>query len=317
MPPSVRSWHGRGVSIIQPTDITVTGTAQPPAANVAIQVEVYGLDVNGNVLNGGNPLTVTSTNFLGRYQATFSLPSTMRKDMNSIIVRERAVGFIDGTQTIDPTTLTNLRGNLAINGTTISNLEASLSLQPGTLSNLQGNLNINGWNGDLNGTVAETEAEGEIFGTLEIDIDVIGVGAGEWETDGPAFLTISETEVEGSVSNPNLSGSFSNGTGDESARQGMISDGTGNIAATAGTFTQTGAADIAATTGTVRLQITEYAVSEPVEVFIHQTRGRTLPVSPQPYRAQGLVGNADGANAARAAVAGVPGPARAAYALAS
>ena len=221
MPPRVRGWHGRGVAIIQPTDITVSGTAQPPAANVAIEIEVYGLDANGQVLNSGNPLAVTTTNFLGRYQTTFSLPSTMRKDMNSIIVRERAVGFIDGTQVIDPTTLTNLTGNLAINATTISNLEASLSLQPGTLSNLQGNIRINGWDGDLDGTVGPTLASGEFVGTFEgeVDIDVIGVGetAGEVESDGPVELDIEEADVDGTVTNPDLSGGLSDGTADEGA----------------------------------------------------------------------------------------------------
>src|SRR5262245_26820198 len=75
--PRVRPNHGRGVSIIQPTNITITGTAQPPASNISTQVEVYALDAQGQVLNGGNPLAVTTPNFLGLYRVTFRLPSTI------------------------------------------------------------------------------------------------------------------------------------------------------------------------------------------------------------------------------------------------
>ncbi|MEW4570906.1 hypothetical protein AB1L88_23815 [Tautonia sp. JC769] len=334
--PFVRVGHGR-VVITQPTPITVVGTAQPPANNVATVVEVFGLDAQGNVLNNGQPLTTAPTNFLGRYRATFELPSTIRADMNSIIVRQQAVGFLDGSQTIDATTLTGLTGDLAIDGTTLENLQADLSLDPGTISNLQGNLSldpgtisnlqgnlsleagtisnlqgdvsINGFESDLDGTVAEAEGlTDEIFGTLEIDIDVVGVGAGEFESDGPVEFSVFETEVTGTVTTPDLTGSlsggtadesgrtgtlsggtadesgrtgtFSEGTGDESGRTGTLSDGVGQILPTTGTFTQTGEAIIAPTTGTIRLDVNEFAVSDPLTIYIHQShrRARPLPV---------------------------------------
>ncbi|WP_169980636.1 hypothetical protein [Tautonia rosea] len=332
--PFVRVGHGR-VVITQPTPITVVGTAQPSSSNFDTVVEVFGLDAQGNILNNGQPLTSTTTNILGRYRATFELPSTMRADMNSIIVRQQATGFLDGTQTIDATTLTGLTGDLAINGTTLENLQGDLSINPGTISNLQGDLSINpgtisnlqgdlsinagtisnlqgdvsinGFESDLDGTVAETEGiTDEIFGTLEIDIDVVGVGAGEFESDGPVEFNVFETEVTGTVSTSDLSGSlsngtadessrtgslsngtgdessrtgtFSNGTGDESSRTGTFSNGVGQILPTTGTFTQTGEAIIAPTTGTIRLDVNEFAVSDPLTIYIHQSHRRARPL---------------------------------------
>ncbi len=239
--PRVRPFHGRGVSIIQPTEITVTGTAQPPAPNFNVQVEVFALDADGQVLNGGAPLAVATPNFLGLYRATFQLPSTIRKDMNTIVVRQQATGTITGTQTIDPTTLRNLSGTLSVDGTTISDLEAALSLNPGTLSNLQADLTVNGWLAILGGTVG-----------LE------------------PFI--------GLATNPDLTGSISGGTANESARDGTLANGTATIAPTGGTFAQVGQANIDATTGTLRLDINEFAVSDPVSIFIHQSRNQATPL---------------------------------------
>ena len=54
---------------------------------------------------------------------------------------------------------------------------------------------------------------------------------------------------------------------------GAISNGTGSIDPTTGTFTQSNTALIAGTTGTSVTPVTEYAVSDPVTVLIHVPPG--------------------------------------------
>src|SRR4051812_36931970 len=135
----VRADHG-AISIVQPTPITVTGTAQPPASNVQVVVQIFAKDANGNLVNGGAPLATAVPDFSGQYTATFSLPSRLRRDVNVLFAREVAVGSLVSTFQINPTILTGLNGNLAINGTALSNLAATIT-NPGS-------------SGALNGTIA-------------------------------------------------------------------------------------------------------------------------------------------------------------------
>jgi hypothetical protein len=235
--PRVRPQPGGGITIVQPTPITITGTAQPPAANFQTEVEVYALDAQGQVLNGGNPLATATPNFLGLYSVTLRLPSTIRRDLNTIVVRQRAQGFLSGTQQIDGMTLTGLFGQLAIQGTTISDLEASLGLDPGTLTNLQSNLALFGWTAQLDGSIL--------------------------------FL---QDIIQGTVTNPDVIGGLLDGTADLSGRTGTLSQGNGTVGPTEGTFTQTGSATISANSGGVRIDVTEFAVSDPIRVAIHQSR---------------------------------------------
>src|SRR3954452_19971343 len=99
--------HG-AISIIQPTPITVTGTAQPPAPNVQVVVQIFAKDANGNLVNSGAPLATAVPDFSGQYTATLSLPSRLRGDVNSLFAREVAVGTLGSTLQINPTTLSGL-----------------------------------------------------------------------------------------------------------------------------------------------------------------------------------------------------------------
>ena len=130
---------GGAISIIQPVPITVTGTAQPPASNVQVVVQIFAKDANGNLVNGGAPLATAVPDFSGQYTATLSLPSRLRGDVNSLFAREVAVGTIGSSLQINPTTLAGLNGNLAINGTTLRALSATIN-NPATGGVLNGTL---------------------------------------------------------------------------------------------------------------------------------------------------------------------------------
>jgi hypothetical protein len=241
-PPAVRPFHG-GFAIIQPTEIGLRGVAQPPAPNVATLVEIFGIDHSGNLLNGGSPLAVTTPNVLGRYQTTVSLPSMIRKDINQLVAREVVIGSVTGPLTINATTLSGLNGLLAINGSTLSGFSGTITLNGASITSLTGSITNPGTTSTLTGTT------GPIPGT-----------------------------VTGTITNPGSTSTLT-GAGTIGAQSGTLTDGTGTISATTGTFTQSGTATIAATTGTATLDITEFAVSNSVTIFIHQSRNQVFPVT--------------------------------------
>ncbi|APW61858.1 hypothetical protein [Paludisphaera borealis] len=250
----VREVQG-AIYITQPTAITVTGTAQPPASNVQVVVQIFAKDANGNLVNGGAPLASATPDFSGQYRATFSLPSLLRKDVNVLFAREVAVGSIGSTVQINPTTLSGLNGNLAINETTLRNLAATIN-NPATTSALNG------------GVVTPSTPITGISGTITTPVFPITTPGGPGAA-GPAVSTLLGgtgtldpqvgTIVGGSVSNP--------------ASTSTLTDGTGTIDPTTGTLTQNGTAAIAGTTGTATLLVNEVAVSEPITVVIHQSQG--------------------------------------------
>lgn len=271
-----------GISILQPTRVTVTGTAQPPAANVQVQVEIYAKDVEGNILNGGAPLATAQPDFSGQYTATFRLPSTIRKDINILFAREVAVGTLESTLRINATTLSGLSGNLNINATTLSALSAVIN-NPEAVAALAGrisneSLQIGGLAGLLEIFTFPTSTDG-VPGTAGPATGIFAGGTGTIE-EGEGTLT---------------------GTGTTPASESELTGGTGNIAATGGTFTQTGTALIAATDGTSTLHVVEYAVSERVNVFIHQSRGNVAP-----KRAAQVTKGKTGESAKRAVTQAVP-----------
>src|SRR4051812_7140689 len=284
----VRESHG-AISIIQPTAITVTGTAQPPAPNALVVVQIFARDANGNLVNGGAPLATAVPDFSGQYTATLSLPSRLRKDVNVLFAREVAVGGLGGTLQINPTTLSGLSGNLAIAGTALRNLAATLNLDPGTLSNLVATINNPALTAALSATVATAATPitgiGGTITTPAFPITTAG-GAG---TAGPAVGTLVGgtgtlgaqvgTIVGGTAVTPPSTSTLTGGTGTEGARTGSLSNGTGGIDPTTGTPTQAGTAAIAGTGGASTLMIDEVAVSEPITVLIHQSQaipGTTL-----------------------------------------
>lgn len=284
----VRASHG-AISIVQPTAITVTGTAQPPAPNAQIVVQVFAKDANGNLVNGGAPLATAVPDFSGQYTATLSLPSRLRKDVNVLFAREVAVGSLGGTLQINPTTLSGLNGNLAVAGTALRDLAASLNLDPGTLSNLVATINNPALTAALSGTVATaaTPITG-VGGTITTPAFPIATAGGAG-TAGPAVSTLVGgtgtlgaqvgTITGGTAVTPSSIGTLTGGTGTEGARTGSLSNGSGAIDPTTGTLTQAGTAAIAGTGGSSTLMVDEVAVSEPITVLIHQSQsipGTTL-----------------------------------------
>src|SRR2546421_538220 len=92
-PPSVRPFHGGAVAIVQPANIRVFGTAQPPIGFDAT-IDIFAEDRFGQIVNGGLPLATTTPDALGRYNAVVSLPSTIRKDVNFLVAFETVTGSI-------------------------------------------------------------------------------------------------------------------------------------------------------------------------------------------------------------------------------
>src|SRR5262245_60521800 len=248
----VRGSRG-GITVVQPTPITVTGTAQPPASNVQVVVQIFAKDANGNLVNGGAPLASAVPDFSGQYTATFSLPSRLRKDVNVLFAREVAVGTLGSTLQINPTTLSGLNGNLAIDGTTLRNLIATINNAAATAA--------------INGTLATpaTPITG-IGGTITTPLFPITTPDGPG-TAGPAVSTL----LGGTGTLDAQVGTIVGGTVVTPASTSNLTGGTGTIDPTTGTFTQTGTAAIAGTTGTSTLFINEVAVSEPITVLIHQS----------------------------------------------
>ena len=257
----VREVRG-AISIVQPTAITVTGTAQPPASNVQTIVQIFAKDSNGNLVNGGAPLGSAAPDFSGQYTTTLSLPSRLRRDVNTLFAREIAVGTLDSNVQINATTLAGLNSSLAISATTLAGLTGTISNPAST--------------GTLNGTVITpaTPMTG-IGGTITTPAYPTNTG-GVTGTAGPAVSTL----VGGTGTLDTQAGTIVGGTITSSASTSTLTqNGTAAIASTTGSSTQTGTAAIAATTGASTQLINEVAVSEPITVLIHQSQrlpGATL-----------------------------------------
>lgn len=250
-PPHVTQHH-RGVYILQPTIIHVTGSAQPPAANDTVRVDFYAEDAQGNLVNGGNPVGTATPDFLGLYKADITLPSTIRKDVNFLVARETAIGTIGSDLVINPTTLSGLTGTLGINGTTASGLIGTVA-DPGSVSTIAAT------QGGFTGTVSNPATTSTLNATL---------------------ISIPPGLIMGTVANPastsllaGTAGAISGTSTNPAVTSGFTQTGTSAIAGTTGSFTQTGTAAIAGTTGTATMNINEAAVSDPVTIYIHQPRG--------------------------------------------
>jgi hypothetical protein len=323
-PPHVTRFHHDGVAILQPTLITVTGTAQPPAANDIIQIQFFAEDRQGNLVNGGQPLGTATPDFLGRYSAQISLPSTIRKDVNYLVAYETAIGTIESDLSINPTTLSGLTGDLAINGTTLSGLTGDLLINGTTLSGLTGSLAINPSSisgiagsvanpaststvsitpGAISGTVSNPATTSTISGTLATTPTATPFTGTSSNPASTSTLAATQATSTGTVSNPATTSTLTQtgtatvaattgtdtqtGTATVAATTGTDTQtGTATIAPTTGSFTQTGTATIAATTGTATMNISEVAVSDPVTIHIHQPR---FPLVAPPVPAAGLL----------------------------
>lgn len=256
----VRESNG-AISIVQPVPITVTGTAQPPAANIQVVVQIFAKDANGNLVNGGAPLASVVPDFSGQYTAILSLPSRLQKDVNVLFAREVAVGSLGSTLQINPTTLAGLNGNLAIDATTLRELAATIN-NPATSGTLNG------------GLVTPTTPITGIGGTITTPAFPTN-GPGGAGTAGPAVSTL----LGGTGTLDSQVGTIIGGTVSVPASTSTLTDGTGVIDPTTGTLVQAGTAAIAGTGGSSTLLINEVAVSEPITVIIHQSQrvpGSTL-----------------------------------------
>lgn len=254
-PPHVTQHH-RGVYILQPTIIHVTGSAQPPAANDTVRVDFYAEDAQGNLVNGGNPVGTATPDFLGLYKADITLPSTIRKDVNFLVARETAIGTIGSDLVINPTTLSGLTGTLGINGTTASGLVGTVA-DPGSVSTIAAT------QGGFTGTVSNPATTSTLNATQTSIL--------------PGLIT-------GTVSNPASTSTFAGTAGaitgtstNPAVTSNFTQTGASAIAGTTGSFSQTGTAAIAGTTGTATMNINEVAVSDPVTIYIHQPR---VPIAP-------------------------------------
>lgn len=265
LPQGNRVREARGaIYITQPTPITVTGTATPAGSHARSVVEIYAKDANGNLVNGGAPLATATPDFSGQYTASLSLPSRLRGDVNTLFAREVATGAFVSQLQINPTTVSGLNGNLAVNGTTLNNLTATIT-NPGA-------------NGTINGSILTPATPvTNIGGQINIPAFPVNVG-GAAGTAGPAVGTM----VGGSgILDPQVA-VISGGTVSSPGSTSNLTDGTGAIDPTTGTFTQTGTAAVAGTTGTSTLMISEVAVSEPITVVVHQSQRVPLtPIQPQ------------------------------------
>ena len=262
LPQGNRVRESRGaISIVQPTPITVTGIAQPPAPNVQVVVQIFAKDANGNLVSGGAPLASAVPDFSGQYTATLSLPSRLRKDVNVLFAREVAVGTLSSTLQINPTTPVGLSGNLTINGTTLRNLVAPINNPALTAA--------------LNGTTATPATPiTSIGGTITTPVFPITTPGGAG-TAGPAVSTL----VGGTGTLDAQVGTIVGGTVVTPPSTSNLTRGTGAIDPTTGTLTLTGTTTAAGTGGASTLMIDEVAVSEPITVLIHQSQvipGTTL-----------------------------------------
>ena len=162
--PGVRRNPGGSYSIIQPVTFKVFGTAQPPI-NLDATVSIYAEDRNGNLVNGGQPLAVATPDFLGRYSARVSLPSTIRKDVNQLVAFETVNGAINANLTINPTTVSGIVGTSTVNGTTLRNFAGQVNIVPGTVGGITATVaNPNGTISALSGPI--TIAPGTTIGGI-------------------------------------------------------------------------------------------------------------------------------------------------------
>ena len=135
-PPRVVRDH-QGIRIVQPATIQVFGTANPNIPGSAqFQIAIFAEDRDGNLVNDGRPLANATPDFLGRYQASFALPSTTRRDINFLVALESGTGALPASVSSESTGISGLSGNLTINGTALNSLNGSLALNPGSLTNL-------------------------------------------------------------------------------------------------------------------------------------------------------------------------------------
>jgi hypothetical protein len=246
--------HNRqgGISIIQPAVIQVFGTAQPGPPGSTVSVSIFAEDSEGNLVNGGAPLATVTPNVLGRYNATVTLPSRIRADVNYLVARETASAVEQFQLAIDGTTLSGLNGNLAVNPGTLSGLTADISNPTNSLTGFGAS------------STTPTTPISDLAGTITTPVFPVGAGTG-----GPTV------------------GTLLGGTGTLGAQVGTITGGSGTIGATTstltqtntatesnrtGTFTQTGTAAIASTTGTASRLDQEVATSDPLVVLIHQPK---------------------------------------------
>ena len=169
--------HG-AYSIIQPATIKVFGTAQPPIGLTAT-VSIFAEDRNNQIINDGQPLATATPDFLGRYSATVSLPSTIRRDVNYLVAFETVTGSINSNLTINPTTLSGLTGNLGINGTTLRDFTGQVSIADGTVA-------------QLNATIAGTTGTSSpLTAPLTIDAGTTITGiTGAISSNGSTTLTL-------------------------------------------------------------------------------------------------------------------------------
>ena len=134
-PRVVRDHHG--IRIVQPATIQAFGTAQPNVPGSAqFQIAIFAEDRDGNLVNNGRPLANATPDFLGRYRASFALPSTTRRDINFLVALETGTGALPASLSTESSGISGLNGTLAINGTALNSLNSSLALNPGTLTNL-------------------------------------------------------------------------------------------------------------------------------------------------------------------------------------
>lgn len=279
MPQGHRVREVRGaIYITQPTPIAVTGTATPASSHASSVVEIYAKDANGNLVNNGAPLATAKPDFSGQYNATLSLPSRLRGDVNTLFAREVASGTFVSRIQIDPTTISGLQGDLAVNGTNLNDLTATIAnpatngtvngsiLTPSTpITNIGGQINLPAFPVNLGGVTGTAgPAVGDNVNIPSFPISLNGASG----TAGPVVGTM----LGGSGTLDPQVAIISGGTVSTDGSTSNLTDGTGAIDPTTGTFTQTGTADVAATTGTSTLQISEVAVSEPITVVIHQSQ---------------------------------------------
>ena len=271
-----------GISISQPAVIQVFGTAQPGAPGSTVSVSIFAENSEGNLVNGGVPLATTTPDLLGRYNATVTLPSRLRADVNYLVARETASAVQVSQVAINPTTLSGLNGGLTVAPGTLSGLAASIANPTNTLSNLSANISNPATTLDGFGASVTTPSTpiSNLAGTISIGTFPVGAGTG-----GPAVGTL----LGGSGTLGAQVGTITGGSGTIAATNSTLSNGSGTIGSTTstltqtgtalesnrtGTFTQSGTAAIASTTGTSTFLAQEVATSDPLVVLIHQPKNQ-------------------------------------------
>ena len=312
--PGVRHYQSGIVNLLNPSPIQVYGTAQPGNAQTTVTVSIYAEDRGGNIVNNGQPLAVVTPDFLGRYHATVTLPSNIRKDVNFLIAREEATATQVSQLAINATTISNLSGNINLNPSTISGLTGSIATPTLGISGITGTISNPGTGiSGITGTITTGPAGiSGIAGTITNGPSTISNLAGNIAipsfpittpigtgTGGPAPGTFSggtgnitptgtSTLTGGTGTVGATTGTLAGGTGTIAPSTSTLTGGTGTLAAGTSAFTQTGGAtlsaitgtfsngtgNIAATTGTSTFFDDEVAVSDPVIIFIHQRKGQ-------------------------------------------